>query len=115
MLKNLFVLICAMGLTACAGDGNVAFTFVKTGEVAGTAGLEVASSKCAALEGSREWQACVAHYDGLYTRSNGTIKRSYALSTDAPEPTGQIEKCSIKETFNSKTGAWSYSGCEPHK
>ena len=112
MFKKLFVLIAAMGLAACANVDGGSITFVKTGEVAGTAGLEVASSKCASQEGTKEWQACVAHYDGLYTKSNGVIKRGYALSADAPKPTGNIEKCEIKATLNSKTGVWSYSSCE---
>ena len=104
-----------MGLTACAGVGDGAVAFEKTGEVAGTAGLDVAAKKCAPLEGTREWQACVAHYDGLYTKSNGVIKRSYSLSADAPKPTGQVEKCSIKATWDRKTGTWSYSSCESPK
>jgi hypothetical protein len=115
LFKNLFVLLGVVGLTACAGVGDSAVTFMKTGEVAGTAGLNVAAKKCASLEGAREWQECVAHYDGLYTMSNGTIKRSYAISSDAPKPTGQIEKCDIKATLDSKTGTWSYSSCESPK
>lgn len=112
MFRNLFVLVGVMSLTACAGVGGSPVTFTKTGEVAGTAGLEVAAKQCAPLEGSSEWQACVAHYDGLYTKSNGTIKRSYAISADAPRPTGKIEKCEIKATLDSKTGTWRYSSCE---
>lgn len=119
MLKNMFVLLGVMGLTACAGsatgNGDGAVTFMKAGEIAGTAGLEVAAKKCASLEGTKEWQACVAHYDGLYTKSNGSIKRSYVISPDAPKPTGQIEKCEVKATLDSKTGTWSYSSCESPK
>ena len=115
MFKKLFVLVAVMGLTACAGVGGSAVTFTRTGEVAGTAGLDVAAKQCAPLEGTRDWQACVAHYDGLYTKSNGTIKRSYATSPDAPRPTGQIVKCEIKATLDSKTGTWSYSSCESSK
>ena len=112
MLKNLFGIIGLIGLTACAGVHGGATTLERTGEVAGTAGLNVAAKKCASLEGTREWQTCVAHYDGLYIKRNGTIVRSYNLSGDAPVQTGQIEKCNVKATLDSKTGTWSYSGCQ---
>src|SRR5271169_1262399 len=112
MRKNLFVLIAVMGLTSCKGVGSTV-TFVRTGEIAGTAGLDVAAKKCAPLEGTREWQTCVSHYDGLYTKRNGIIMRSYTLSADAPVPTGQIEKCHLKATLDSKAGTWSYSSCIP--
>lgn len=113
--KNLCVLIGVLGLTACAGVGDSAATFTKTGEVAGTAGLEVAAKNCAQLEGTRDWQACVAHYDGLYFKSDGAIKRGYELSENSPKPTGQIEKCEMKATLDSKTGTWRYSSCESPK
>ena len=113
MFRHLFMLFCTMGLTLYAGvsDGAETITIEKTGEVAGTAGLDVAVKKCAPLEGTREWQTCVAHYDGLYTKRDGIILRSYKLSADAPVPTGQIEKCHIKATFDKKTGTWNYSSC----
>lgn len=113
MFKNVLILAGVVGLSACASNGGVAFE--KKGEVAGTAGLEVAAKKCAALEGSREWQSCVAHYDGLYTKSNGVIKRSYVPSTDAPKPSGQVETCHIKAVWDSRTATWSYSSCESGK
>ena len=100
-----------MALTACTGVGDKSASFTKTGEIAGTAGLQVAAKKCASLEGTKDWQACVAHYDGLYTKRNGTIVRSYNLSADAPVQTGKIETCSIKATFDSQAGAWNYSSC----
>lgn len=112
MLKELFVLIGVLGLSACAGNSGSTATYVKTGEIAGTAGLDVAANKCASQEGTKEWQACVAHYDGLYTKSNGAIKRSYTLSAEAPKPVGKVEKCEVKATFNSKAGTWSYTSCE---
>lgn len=120
MLKNTFVLLGVLGLSACSnmmpsfegGGSSRPITFSKTGEVAGTAGLQVAAEKCAHLEGTKDWQACVAHYDGLYTKSNGTIKRSYVPSSDAPRHTGQIEQCEITATLDSHTGTWSYSSCE---
>lgn len=115
MFRNLFVLVGLAGLTACAGSGGGAATFTKTGEIAGTAGLEVAAKKCAPLEGSKEWQACVAHYDGLYFKSDGVIKRGYELSANSPKPTGKIETCDIKATWDSKSATWSYSSCEAHK
>ena len=113
MFRKMLMFVGVVGLTACSASGPV--TFEKKGEVAGTAGLEVAAKKCASLEGSREWQTCVAHYDGLYTKSNGVIKRSYVPSVDAPKPSGQVEPCSIKAIWDSKSGAWSYSSCESAK
>ena len=115
MFKNLFVLMSIAGLTACTGVGDGSITFAKTGEVAGSAGLDIATKKCAPLEGTRDWQICVAHYDGLYTKSNGIIKRSYERSADASKPTGQVEKCNITATWDSKAATWSYSSCESHK
>lgn len=114
MLKKLLIFSVAMALTACGSIGynENTVSFVKKGEVAGTAGLVVAASKCASLEGTREWQTCVAHYDGLYTKSNGVIIRGYERSVDAPDPTGHLEQCIIKSTLNIKTGMWSYSSCE---
>ena len=113
MLRKALILVCTAGLAACASGGEVAFE--KKGEIAGSAGLEVAAKKCAALEGSREWQTCVAHYDGLYTKSNGVIKRSYVQSADAPKPSGQVEHCNIKAVWDNRTATWSYSGCEAGK
>ena len=110
MFRKVFVLVGVVALSACASSDKV--SFVKKGEVPGSAGLEVAAKKCAPLEGSREWQTCVAHYDGLYTKSDGVIKRSYVPSVDAPTPTGQVETCSIKAVWDSRTATWSYSGCE---
>lgn len=114
-MKKIFVLVCMAGLSACAGVGGSGVVFEKRGEVAGSAGLEVAAKKCAALEGGREWQTCVAHYDGLYTKSNGVIKRSYVQSVDAPKPSGQIESCSVKAVWDNKAATWSYSSCEAAK
>ena len=111
MLKKLIILLGLLGLTACAGSGSQ-ISYLKTGEIAGTAGLAVAADKCAPLEGSKEWQSCVAHYDGLYTKNNGVIKRSYTPSGDAPKAVGRIEKCEIKAALNSNTGTWSYTSCE---
>ena len=99
-------------LSACTGTGGSAVAFEKSGEIPGTAGLEIAAKECAALEGSREWQACVAHYDGLYTKCNGTIERNYTRSADAPRPSGRIEHCKIKAVWNRSSGTWSYSSCE---
>lgn len=115
MFKNVSILAVAIALTGCAGAGEKGLVYEKTGEVAGTGGLEVAAQKCAQLEGTRDWQACVAHYDGLYTKSNGAIKRSYVQSSEAPKPTGQVEKCTIRAVWNSSTSSWSYSGCEAGK
>ena len=114
MLKNFLIFAAAMSLSACGtiGFGDHTVSFVKRGEVAGTAGLEVAASKCASLEGTKGWQTCVAHYDGLYTKSNGVIKRNYERSADAPKPTGHQEQCVLKTSLNTKTGSWSYSSCE---
>jgi hypothetical protein len=114
MLKRIFILAAVMSLSACGtvGFGDSTVSFVKKGEVAGTAGLEVAASKCASLEGTKGWQTCVAHYDGLYTKSNGVIKRNYERSADAPKPTGHQEQCVLKTSWNMKTGSWSYSSCE---
>jgi hypothetical protein len=114
MLKRIFILAAAMSISACStvGLGDNTVSFVKKGEVAGTAGLEVAARKCASLEGTKGWQTCVAHYDGLYTKSNGVIKRNYERASDAPKPTGHLEQCVLKTSLNLKTGSWSYSSCE---
>lgn len=111
MFRQLLMIFGVMGLAVYAGPSAAEVSFNKTGEVAGTAGLKVAVKKCAELEGSREWQTCVAHYDGLYTKSDGVIKRSYQLSPDAPVATGKVEKCNIKATFDKKTETWNYSSC----
>jgi len=115
MLRNPIMLLATLGLSACAATGGSSASYERTGEVPGTAGLEVAAKQCAALEGTKDWQGCVAHYDGLYTKKNGVIKRSYAQSADAPRPSGQVEKCTIKATWDNRTGAWSYTGCEAGK
>jgi hypothetical protein len=114
MLKTFFIFAAAISLSACGtvGFGDNTVSFVKKGEVAGTAGLDIAASKCASLEGTKGWQTCVAHYDGLYTKSNGIIKRNYQRTSDAPQPTGHLEQCVLKTSWNMKTGSWNYSSCE---
>lgn len=115
MIRKPFMLASMLALAACAGIdiGPVKqVTFEKTGEVAGTAGLGVAAKKCAQYEGTPEWQTCVAHYDGLYTKSGGAIKRSYGLSEDAPKQTGRVEKCTMTATWDSVSEVMTYSSCE---
>jgi hypothetical protein len=114
MLKRFLILTAAISLAACGsvGFGGNTVSFVKKGEVAGTAGLEVAANKCASLEGTKGWQTCVAHYDGLYTKSNGAIKRNYQRASDAAQPTGHLEQCILKTSWNMRTKSWSYSSCE---
>lgn len=115
MIKKLFILAAMPVLAACAGINigpSKPVTFEKTGEVAGTAGLGIAAKKCAPHEGTPEWQMCVAHYDGLYTKSGSAIKRSYVLSEDAPKQTGRIEKCSVTATWDGVAEVMTYSSCE---
>lgn len=112
MFKNLFILFSVIGLAACAGTKGNVTSYEKVGEIAGTGGLDIAAKRCAQYEGTQEWQTCVAHHDGLYTKSGGVIKRSYGLSEDAPKPTGKVEKCNMAATWDSVAEVMTYSSCE---
>lgn len=119
-LKFVVVTITVLSLSACSGlpnmgsSGGSGISFNQSGTRAGTMSVEDADKYCSdqGLDGKPEYQTCMAHARGLYSRNaDGSARENYVREVQDPAPAtgGRVVTCTKRATY--QNGAWKYSSC----